>query len=300
LNGPQPFSPRTPALFPLRGEGEDQASLRLGVFAKTFARATVEEILDAVIAKGLSCIQFNFSCAGLASVPEEILPDLAGRIGEAVRIRGIEVAAVSGTFNMIHPQVDQVEKGFRGLAAIAAACSQIRTRIITLCTGTRDVNDMWRAHPHNDSAEAWRDLVLAMQRVIEITERYDVLLGIEPELANVVNSAGKARRLLDDMKSPRLKIVMDCANLLYPSDLPCARAILEKAFDLLGNHIVIAHAKDLTAEGQFVAAGKGTLDYELYLAFLRSVNFDGPLILHGLAENEVVDSLEFLRRHLSK
>ena len=54
------------------------------------------------------------------------------------------------------------------------------TRLITLCTGTRDPNDMWRAHPDNDSESAWRDLTVAMQRAIEIAGRYDVFLGIEP------------------------------------------------------------------------------------------------------------------------
>jgi four helix bundle protein len=268
---------------------------KLGIFAKTFARPTIEETLDAVVGRGLTCIQFNYSCAGLPILPEEISPELARRIGEAVRTRSLEMAAVSGTFNMIHPQADKLENGFRGLSTIAATCSHIGTRIITLCTGTRDASDMWRAHPENDSKEAWRDLLVAMERCVEIAERFDVLLGIEPELANVINSAAKARRLLDEMKSPRLKIVMDGANLLHPTDLPRAGAIWEEAFDLLANEMVIAHAKDLTANGQFVAAGKGVLDYDLYLTLLHSVNFDGPLILHGLAEDDVQGSVQFLR-----
>ena len=112
--------------------------MQLGVFAKTFTRTTVEEMLDAVVAHKLDCIQFNFSSAGLESLPDKIDPSLAKRIGTAVRKRGICMAGVSGTFNMIHPDPKQRADGFRRLEAIAASCQMIGTNLITLCTGTRD------------------------------------------------------------------------------------------------------------------------------------------------------------------
>jgi hypothetical protein len=42
-----------------------------------------------------------------------------------------------------------------------------------------------------------------------------------------------------------------------------------------------------------VAAGRGDLDYALYLALLDGSGV--PLILHGLAEEEVAASVTFLR-----
>ena len=274
--------------------------MQLGIFAKTFTRTTVEETLDAVVAHKLDCIQFNFSSAGLESLPDKIDPSLAKRIGTAVRKRGICMAGVSGTFNMIHPDPKQRADGFRRLEAIAASCQTIGTNLITLCTGTRDPEDMWRGHPDNDSNNAWRDLAMGMQHALEIAERHDVFLGIEPELANVINSAPKARRLLDEMNNPRLKIVMDAANLLHASELPRASAIWQEAFDLLAGDIIIAHAKDLAVDGSFVAAGKGALDYDLYIRLLRSVKFNGPLILHGLSETEVDASARLLRDKLNQ
>jgi sugar phosphate isomerase/epimerase len=44
-----------------------------------------------------------------------------------------------------------------------------------------------------------------------------------------------------------------------------------------------------------VAAGRGDLDYELYLALLRETGRDVPLILHGLAESEVPGSVAHVR-----
>src|SRR5206468_6387212 len=85
-----------------RGEGATQ-NLRLGIFAKTFGRPSVEAVFDAVASHGFNCVQFNFACAGLSSVPEQIPADLPTRIADAARARNLEIAAVSGTFNMIHP-----------------------------------------------------------------------------------------------------------------------------------------------------------------------------------------------------
>src|SRR5207247_5675205 len=103
---------------------------------------------------------------------------------------------------------------------------------------------------------------------------------------NVVTSARKARRLLDELKSPRLKIVMDAANLFQVEDLPWMRETLDKAFALLGGDIAIAHAKDIQMAGELrhVAAGKGSLDYDQYLSLLSACGFAELLILHVLKE----------------
>jgi Xylose isomerase-like TIM barrel len=117
-----------------------------------------------------------------------------------------------------------------------------------------------------------------------------------------VDSAGKGRRLLDQMRSPRLKVIMDAANLFDAEDparrLSRSEEILDEAFGLLGGDLVLAHAKDVKWSGEVVAAGKGDLDYDLYLRHLSEAGCAGPLVLHSLAEEEVAGSLAFLREKL--
>ena len=78
---------------------------------------------------------------------------------------------------------------------------------------------MWRAHPDNNTPEAWRDLVESMKQALAVAEEYDVVLALEPEVANVIDSAQKARRLLDEMQSPYLKVCMDGANIFHKGEL---------------------------------------------------------------------------------
>ncbi len=277
--------------------------MRLGIFARTFSRPSPEEVLDAVVEHGLHETQFNMSVAGLPSMPEEIDPALADRVREAAAGRNVTVSAVSGTFNMAHPDEGVRRDGLRRLGVIAGACERLGTSTITLCTGTRYPENMWRRHPDNGTPEAWRDMLATMHEALETAEEHSVTLAFEPEINNVVASPEKGRRLLDETRSPRLKVVMDAANLFDADDparhISRSEELLYEAFELLGGDLVIAHAKDVRASGKVVAAGKGDLDYDLYLKHLVEAGFDGPLILHGLAEEEVEGCVSFMQARIA-
>ncbi len=274
--------------------------MQLGIFAKTFPRSSLEETLDAVRGHEIGCVQFNMSCAGLRPMPEEIPQELADRIREEMDRRDLTMSAVSGTFNMIHPDPERRGDGLRRLEVLAGACRRMGTSMITLCTGTRDPEDMWRHHPDNDTPGAWRTLLASMEQAVRVAEEHEVTLAFEPEVNNVVDSAEKGHRLLNEMRSLRLKVVMNAANLFREGELEHSEEVLDKAFELLGNDIVIAHAKDVKNTGEVVAAGRGELDYDRYLANLRGVGYEGSLILHGLEESEVEGSVVFLRAKLGE
>ena len=271
--------------------------MKLGIFAKTFARSTVEEVFDAVRAHRLNCVQFNMTCAGLPSPPDAIEPSLVARIRAASS--GVEIAAVSGTFNMIHPDIAVRQVDLRRLRVLASACRGMGTSVITLCTGTRDAEYMWRWHPENASPQAWADLLVSMEAALRIAEEEQVTLAFEPERANVVSSAARGQALLAAMKSPRLQVIIDPANLIDAENRHDMRSILDEAFDLLGEHIILAHAKDRGPDDSFQAAGQGILDYDHYVHLLRAIGFAGPLILHGLSEAQVDAAVGFVRRKLT-
>jgi len=276
--------------------------MEIGIFAKTFNQPTLDDVLDSVHDHGLKCVQFNMVCAGQPSMPDAIDEALVEQIRSGLAERDIRMEAISGTFNMIHPDVQVRQDGLRRLGVLARAAKGLGTGMITLCTGTRDAADMWRGHPENASAEAWADLRESMEAAVKIAEEFDVRLGVEPEVSNVVSSARKARQLLDEMQSPRLKVIMDAANLFQKGDLPRMRAVLDEAFDLVGGDIGLAHAKDLSRDGEagHEAAGTGLLDYDHYIWLLRTVGYEGGLILHGLREEQVGMSVAFLKKKLGR
>ena len=269
--------------------------MRLGIFAKTFPGTEPAAVLAQVRAANFDAAQYNMACSGLPSMPDGIAPETAGGIADAAQKTGIALCAVSGTYNMAHPDPAVRADGLRRLGVIAAACGTMGTKLVTLCTGTRDSQDQWRRHPDNGSAEAWADMRAEMEKAAALAERFSIRLGIEPELANIVDSAQKAKRLIGEIGSPALRIVLDPANLFEQTTLPEQRRIVSEAVDLLTERMVMGHAKDRGRDGSFVAAGQGVLDYPHYLSWLARAGFDGDLVAHGLSAEEAPGVAAFLR-----
>ncbi len=276
--------------------------MQIGILMKTFQRPSLEARLDALRTFGLGCAQLSMECAGLPALPDEIAPDLVARIRREADARGITISSLEGTFNMTHPDAEQRRVGLRRLRVLAAICRPLGTSKIHVCTGTRDPNSMWRRHPDNDSPEAWRDMVACIGEATEIARQAGVILAFEPEVNNVVDSAKKARRLMDEIGSPHLKVTMDAANIFHSGELARMRTVLEEAFELVGKDIVLAHAKDLSHDGDagHEAAGHGKLDYDRYLSLLHAYGYQGPLLLHGLTEAQVPGCVAFLRDKLAR
>ena len=273
--------------------------MQLGIFAKTFPGTDPTAVLTAVRDAGFATSQFNMACCGLPSLPDEIDAATLEAIRAAQDGTGVVNIAMSGTFNMIHPDPGVRATGLRRLRVLAGASQALGIRIVTLCTGTRDEDDQWRHHPDNATPEAWHDLLASMEAAVEIAERHEVVLGIEPELANVVDSAVKAKQLLDDVGSDRLGIVLDPANLFEVAGLDEQRRVVSAAIDLLGDRIVMGHAKDRTPDGGFTTAGQGVLDYGHYLKALKATGFDGSLVTHGLSAAEAPGVARFLTQALA-
>lgn len=278
-------------------------SPRIGIlFAGTFATGTLEARLDETKSFGFACVQMSMTAAGLPEMPDQLPPELPARIRREAAARGIEIGSVQGTFNMTHPDPEHRRTGLRRLRVLAEACARMGTSVIHICTGTRDPNNMWRRHPDNDSAESWKDMAASIREATDMARQAKVVLAFEPEVNNVVDSMRKARRLLDEIGSPHLKLTMDPANIFHAGELPRMKEMLDEAFSLVGKDIVLAHAKDLDHDGDagHKAAGQGVLDYDRYMRLLHTYHFKGPLLLHGLTREQVPGCLAFVRSKLAR
>jgi sugar phosphate isomerase/epimerase len=284
---------------------------RLGVLTSEFERPSLEETLDAVVRHDIGAVQFQLGSAvpsvplqtslrrGLDVLGQHLSPSLCHQIREQLAKRGIALAAVDGTFNMIHPDQKRRWANLEHLQRLVESCDALGTSVVTLCTGSRD-DIMWRRHPDNDSPEAMTDLVAVMRAAASTAERRGVTLAFEPEVNNVVNTSAKARQLIDEVGSASVKVVMDPANIFKAGELPGMQDKLRQAFALLGGDIALAHAKDLDHDGEagHLAAGEGLMDYPLYLSLLQASGFDGTIVLHQmhhLSDAEVDPCFAYVR-----
>ena len=274
--------------------------MRIGIFAYTFVRPTVAEVFDAIKAYGLRHTEWNYTAIGRQEVPDAIDEGLAEQVRASAAQRGITVDSVAGYTNLVDPDPERRAAGLRRLHGLIRAARAHGAGKVALCTGSRDPRSMWRWHDANDAADAWADLVRSLAGCLEVAEASGVTLVFEPEVNNVIHTARKARRLLDELRSPRLKVAFDGANIYHRGELVRQRELLTEAIDLLGGDVALAHAKDIEQDGDagHAAAGTGQLDFGHYLAELKRSWYRGPILLHGLAESQVAASIRFLKGHL--
>ena len=274
--------------------------MQLGIFSRTYRPDGVDTIFARIAQDGFQAIQFNFSSAGLPSLP----PDWPGAASDEVKAsaarRDLTICALSGTYNMAHPDAAQRHAGRIGFANVMRAAQVMQVPLVTLCTGTRNATNMWSPHPDNGSAEAWSTMRQELDFALELAERHGIALGIEPEPGNVVTDARAARRLLDQVASPRLKIVLDAANLLPPESQARQREVVTEAVALLGAELALVHTKDVGPGGEAVAAGRGIVDFHHFLKAILSTGYQGPLVSHNFPEQDAPQVSAFLKRVLAE
>ena len=245
---------------------------------------------------GYEGVQANLSSAGLASLPDTVPPGVAVQFCQEARARGIRLAALSGTYNMAHPDA-KVRKASRArFQNVVSAAREMGAPVVSLCTGSRDPHDMWKFHPENDSDEAWKDLRSELEFALRVAQEAGIRLAIEPEPANVIHDARAAKTILSEMASSYLGILLDAANLLTPETLSRQRAVIDEAMGLLGGALLLAHAKDINASGKVVATGEGEVDLMAFTKALHRVGYDGALVAHGFAADKAGVAAKELQR----
>ena len=78
-----------------------------GIFAKIFERKTSAEVFDAVVDAGFRAVQFNVESTGISPLPDVVPDEISVAVREETDARGITIAALSGTYNMVHPDPAQ-------------------------------------------------------------------------------------------------------------------------------------------------------------------------------------------------
>lgn len=290
--------------------------MKLGLLTWEIKRPTMAQMFAAAKEMGFNTAQFDFYpfCEGAenntsAEVPAGITKEMAMEAKKAADDNGVDIAIVNAFYNMIHPDVSMRNELLYRLESVASVCNILGTDKINICTGSVSKESMWSFTERNNTKQAWMDSLHAFEKALVIAEHYKVYLGIEIEANCVLNSAQKAKEMIDTLKSPYLKIVFDGANIFHEGENVPGRCkeIFDREFELIGDYIMMVHGKDVfankstTAEGHtaFTYAGNGMIDYDYFLEKLKAAGYKGPMILHGAkTEDEIKKSAAFMIERL--
>jgi sugar phosphate isomerase/epimerase len=240
--------------------------------------------LDGLVRRGIAGLQVQPSVFVDERGAPRVAPDHAAELLDAA---GLELAAWCAYHSLIGPP-DAVaaslaaQKGVIELAARFRVAAADHRPIV--CTETGDPAQ-W---PDRSPGSLWAQLVESVGALAAHGAEHEVCLAIEPTRRHLVDGAVAARRLLNEIASPRVGICFDPANICGDKDH------LGRAVDLLSDAIVLAHAKDVAfgPDGQVAAyppAGKGQLDYAKFIALCSEIEACGHVVLEYLGTPEQAD-----------
>ncbi len=243
----------------------------LGIRAHDIAADTCEELTKKINKYGLSHIQF---------APQKSFPKLVPAIQKSS----------FGTASYFHKQFQKNELDLSILGCYVNISSQdpsIRAKALTdfnhqlslastyqasmVATETGSVEKGYTTKNFTEEAyQTARDSVIQM---VQQAEKFGAAVAIEAGMNHPLYTYQLAKRLVDEVQSPNLKIIIDCANLLNMENHDQHTVLIQEALETLDEHIAAIHLKDYQVKENkitFVPVGTGSMDFRPLLRYVKS------------------------------
>jgi sugar phosphate isomerase/epimerase len=279
----------TRTVFPQLPAGEPWP--RLGAFSYGFQTGERSRLIESFRKAGLACVQVG------SEVLDEAFADPEALRSE-LEANGLVVAGIAAYRNLVAPDPKKRRANLDHLKRCLGIAPRLGTSVVATETGTLHPESDWTATPENWSAAAWDALHAALDELLPVAEKHGSLLTLEGYVNNVLATHGQLLGLLEKYPTQHLQVMLDPFNYLSKPLLPARERITSDFLDRFEPRFVLAHLKDVAAEGAEVNTpefGTGVFPHKLYLDFLRKRRPDLPLILEHLPFERIPSAIQRLR-----
>jgi sugar phosphate isomerase/epimerase len=276
-------------------------NLKLGVFTGVYANLPLEEGARRIAADGFHSVVLESGFADVHFDPWVPDWDKARQIVRTLASHNLKVAGLFAYYNVVDPDAARRQRGEQRMQILMENWKQLGSPIISTETGTLNEKSEWAESPENASEKGYQACRAALAKLAQMAKKHGAILSIEPYWRNVIDSIERTDRALRDV--PGLKLVMDPCNYFRKDELSRMDPMLEEMFRRLGKKIVLAHAKDVTASADgtdLPAAGRGVLDYPLFLRLLAGLNREINLIIEHLTLDDVPRARDYVLSQFDK
>jgi len=202
---------------------------------------------------------------------------------------------------LYHPDADRRVRDHRHLRRALELCRALDCPVLIVGGGSCDPGGAFSPHPLNQTERALDWLIAAAREVVPAAEAAGVYLGIEPLSLVILRSPERMRRLFDAVDAPWLGVNLDPVNWMTPDTAYYMGDAVEAMFDLLGERIVAAHAKDGTLEPRVLVhlreclCGTGLMDWRRFVRRFARLAPWKTLALEHTPDADVPAALAHLR-----
>ncbi len=275
--------------------------LKLGIFTGVYAGLPLEEAARRMAEDGFHGVVLEYGFADVRFDPWAPDWDKARQITRTLAKHNLKIAGLFGYYNLVDPDSARRKRGEQRMQMLIENWKHFGCPIISTETGTLNAKSEWLESPENASEEGYQACRAALEKLTQAARKTGAVISIEPYWRNVIDSITRTERVVHDV--PGLKLVMDPCNYYRKDDLSRMDPMLDEMFQGLGKQIVLAHAKDVKASADgtdLPAAGRGVLDYPLFLRHLAGLNRELYLIIEHLTLDDVPRARDYVLSQFEK
>lgn len=267
--------------------------MEYGVLAHNAGQLPLSELPFRIHERGFTYVQLALAKA-IADVDTSLgrlSPGLANRVAEEFAKHGVSIPVLGCYIDMVHPDEEVRRYGVERFKEHIRMARHFGAAMVASETGFESAR--------YGGEQAWELMRRTVEELLEEAEKWGVIVAIEPCNGQIVHTAERWQRLSEEAPSSNLGAVLDPNNILNGSNFGRQDEVIRDAFERLGSRIVLAHAKDKAydREGGLkeVCAGKGVMNYPLFMELLRKHKPYVHVTLEAVAPDEMEDALRFMK-----
>lgn len=274
-----------------------RAGLRVGVVTNGFNKLTNAALARELSGAGIRRVQFFLTQSDSSywkynsrSDLSTLTPARCREIAALYRDAGLEIHSVGVYTNLIHPDERERQANLAYFEAMMEVGGHLGARTFVTESGHhRDPKAPAPAIPLEFQDTVWRQMIATVRQLAALAEKHDAKVLLEGSHRSFFTSAKRIRTFLEEVQSPRIRALLDPANLIEVNDL-------EEMFHQLAPWIDCIHAKDRKLHtDRGVAAGKGDLDYRQFVTLAARHTPGAPLFIEYVGPDDYRAALAHLR-----
>lgn len=273
--------------------------MRIGVRCHDVVHSNLEELSEKVGEKNLKGVQLALKKikTSFDMNKAHITPGMAKTFRDVFWKNGISISVLGCYINLAHPDDSELNKLLVYFKEHIRFARDFGCSIVGTETGA--LNKEYIYTPENNTEEAFQRTLSSIKILVEEAERFGVIVGIEPVTKHVINTPERMRRVLDNVMSNNLQVILDPVNLLDENNYKRQDEIIKKVFELFEDRIVIIHAKDFVIEdnkAKVVPIGTGLLNYPLVISLIKERNPYIEVLLENSTAQDIDNSIVYLNK----
>lgn len=272
--------------------------MQFGIRLHDAVQAPVGERLRIIKEQGFTCAHVALLkvISENSVAPEALTPGYAMYLKRLFDKNELDCAVLGCYLNLATPDEAQLRETQEKYMANIRFAAHLGAGVVGTETGAPNTAYQFEEACWNE--ESLQTFIKNLRPVVKYAEQMGVLMAIEPVVRHIVCNPVRARRVLDEIDSPNLRIILDPVNLLETYNYEKQDEILDEAVELLGRDVAVLHVKDFIIEnGKLVSVpvGQGQCHWERVIPYMKKEKPFMHATLENTKPDNAVAALSYIR-----